>query len=384
MSNDLGKRACGIRGLVTADVVNVLLTVPDLTCTASPWREMMGLAKYLPKERFRLTVCSLRANGIDETSPLLGQLGVPCFVARFRPRGRKVRHFLGVLKDMRALRSAGPFDIQHSMDFTSSPIEALASVRHASRFVFTQRNMNLNGSRTGLKIKTRWAATIACVSEAVKRYVQELASYGRYKVIYPGLDAVAVRPASPASRPSRPFRIVMVSNLVPLKRIRDGVVALSRLAQDPGAIRLDLVGAPMDSRYVAYLKSEIDRLRLTACVRFLGPRSDVIELMGNYDALLHTAESEAFGVTLIEAMAVGLPVIAPDIQGPSESIEDGVSGLLVPVGDVAGYAGALRKLMESPELAQNLAAAGRKRVETHFTARRMAEEYAEFYEAACQ
>lgn len=106
--------------------------------------------------------------------------------------------------------------------------------------------------------------------------------------------------------------------------------------------------------------------------------------MASADVLLHTAESEAFGVTLIEAMAVGLPVVAPAIQGPREIIEDGVSGFLVPVRDVEGYADRLGRLIHSPKLARDLATAARKRVETHFTAQRMAEQYAEFYEAACR
>src|SRR5262245_3714832 len=122
-------------------VHKVLLTVPNLDSTASPWREAMGLARYLPGDRFQLTICALREDGVQESAPLLETLGVKCFVARFRPRGREPGRLLGPLHDRHLLHTHGPFDLQHSMDFTSSPFEAIMSRRHARKFLFSQRNM---------------------------------------------------------------------------------------------------------------------------------------------------------------------------------------------------------------------------------------------------
>ncbi len=361
--------------------LRILLTVPDLNRAASPWREMMGLVNHLPKDRYRVTVCSLRSDGVDDARPLLEAAKVGCAVARFRPGGFGWRNLLGMLKDRRRLLGLGRFDIQHSMDFTASPLEALLARRQAASFVFTQRNMNENASRCLLRVKLRLAKRIACVSESALRLARQLNPQAPLTRIHPGIDLAGLPQRNPSCGR---FTVLMVGHVTARKRIADGIRALSLLADvNPNAM-LHVAGAVHDRRYFQTMRDLAHGESLVDRVVFHGQHADVPGLMAQSDAFLHTAESEAFGVTLIEAMAVGLPVIAPKIQGPREIVEDGVSGLLVPVGDVAGYAGALRKLMESPELAHNLAAAGRKRVETHFTAQRMAEEYAEFYEAACR
>ena len=166
----------------------ILLTVPNLVSNASPWREAIGLAKYLPRDRFRLTICALRRDGVEESRPLLNEMGVQCFVSRFRSRGWGVRRFVGALKDSRSLREFGPFDLQHSMDFTSSPFEALMSRRQAGVYLFSQRNMNRNGSRLMLKAKASLAGAVFCVSDAVLQFMRELSPSARLIRIHPGID----------------------------------------------------------------------------------------------------------------------------------------------------------------------------------------------------
>jgi glycosyltransferase involved in cell wall biosynthesis len=114
-------------------------------------------------------------------------------------------------------------------------------------------------------------------------------------------------------------------------------------------------------------------------VSFLGCRKDILELMRQSHALLHTAETEAFGMAILEAMAVGLPVIAPAIEGPKELVEPQQSGLLAPPGDVRAYAHAVQTLASNAETAARLSANARNRVERHFSARRMADETAQVY-----
>ena len=64
--------------------IKVLVTVPSLASSNSPYREWMALAKYLPMDEFELTICSFNKNGIKETGPLLDALDVPYFVASNR------------------------------------------------------------------------------------------------------------------------------------------------------------------------------------------------------------------------------------------------------------------------------------------------------------
>lgn len=94
-------------------------------------------------------------------------------------------------------------------------------------------------------------------------------------------------------------------------------------------------------------------------VRFLGPisRREVFELLAAADAALLSSSWENFPHTVVEALAVGTPVVATDVGGVGEVVRDGENGLLVPAGDVDALAAAVRRLAGDPELAARLRAA---------------------------
>ena len=99
---------------------------------------------------------------------------------------------------------------------------------------------------------------------------------------------------------------------------------------------------------------------------FLGRRQDIPELLGSFDLFaFSTTDSEGFGIALIEAMAVGLPVIASNVAACREILADGEAGELVPAGDVQAWAERLQWLMHEPAQRQRLAAAARQRSEAY-------------------
>ena len=101
--------------------------------------------------------------------------------------------------------------------------------------------------------------------------------------------------------------------------------------------------------------------------------------MSACDIFVLPAPAEPFGLVLIEAMALGKPVIAAAAGGPLEIVADGETGLLFEPGNAASLAQAIKRLLADPELRQRMGKAGRKRYEEHFTARRMAEKMQEAY-----
>lgn len=106
-----------------------------------------------------------------------------------------------------------------------------------------------------------------------------------------------------------------------------------------------------DSR--AYLKSVVGRandLKPPCDVRFLNHRTDVPGLMKAADILVVPSLYETFGMSILEAMLVGTPVIATDCGGPSEIIENMVNGILVPPGDPVAIAEAIRLIIDNQEL----------------------------------
>ncbi|HUJ91575.1 MAG TPA: glycosyltransferase family 4 protein [Gaiellaceae bacterium] len=109
----------------------------------------------------------------------------------------------------------------------------------------------------------------------------------------------------------------------------------------------------------APLERRAAELGLDARVRFLGalPRERVLELFSGADASILSSSWENFPHTVVEALAVGTPVIATTIGGVAEIVHDGENGLLVPAGDAAALAGAVRRFFGDAELRERLRAA---------------------------
>jgi glycosyltransferase involved in cell wall biosynthesis len=94
------------------------------------------------------------------------------------------------------------------------------------------------------------------------------------------------------------------------------------------------------------------------------------------DVVVHASANEPFGLTIVEAMALGKPVVAAASGGPLEIVSDGVDGLLVPHGDAGGLAAAVMRLLGDPELAARLGEAAQHRA-GEFSSRRYAARFAE-------
>jgi glycosyltransferase involved in cell wall biosynthesis len=134
-----------------------------------------------------------------------------------------------------------------------------------------------------------------------------------------------------------------------------------------------------DGQLRGELESLAVDLRVPDRVKFLGIRTDVPDLMRAADAFALTSLSEAASLTLLEAMASGLPAIVTDVGGNPELVRHEREGLLFPRGDVAGCASAIRRLFRDPDLAGRLGAAGRERAVARYQLEHTVEEYYRLY-----
>jgi glycosyltransferase involved in cell wall biosynthesis len=197
----------------------------------------------------------------------------------------------------------------------------------------------------------------------------------------------SVRPPDGARRGAGDaFRILFVGRLVERKGVTHLIEALRQL---PPAVpaEVTIVGdGPERSR----LEAQAASAGLARRVRFAGRVSDddlrdayaaahVLVLPAVADA---RGDTEGLGVVLLEAMSFGVPVVASAIAGITDIIDDGRTGLLVPPGDPAALAAALRRLAEELGLAARLGDAGRRHVATHFTWDAILAQWEECYAAA--
>jgi glycosyltransferase involved in cell wall biosynthesis len=123
------------------------------------------------------------------------------------------------------------------------------------------------------------------------------------------------------------------------------------------------------------LEKLTEQLGLTDAVHFLGTRPDVPELLSLIDVVLLTSHVEANPVSILEALAVGKPVVATRVGSVSQSVLDREVGYLVEPGDAATMASHVIELCRQPELASVLGAAGRQHVVSHWSLQRMVEGY---------
>jgi sugar transferase (PEP-CTERM/EpsH1 system associated) len=114
-------------------------------------------------------------------------------------------------------------------------------------------------------------------------------------------------------------------------------------------------------------------------VRFLGASTDVPALLNALDVFVLPSLSEGMSNTLLEAMAVGLPIVASRVGGNPEIIEDECSGLLFKAGDVSELIARLKALVQNPALRQKLGQAARKRAESKLSLERMIDSYHDLY-----
>ena len=141
--------------------------------------------------------------------------------------------------------------------------------------------------------------------------------------------------------------------------------AAAQVAEWDPQVRFAVVGGDVPGRrgraHAAALRRTADELGLGERLHFAGDQDQPYAWLDAFDIAVHASDSEGFGMVVLEAMALGAPLIATDVPGPADIIEDGVSGLLVPAGDSEALAREIVRLLQDRALAASLAQAARSR-----------------------
>jgi N-acetylglucosaminyl-diphospho-decaprenol L-rhamnosyltransferase len=180
---------------------------------------------------------------------------------------------------------------------------------------------------------------------ALSHTVAEDLDPDRTAVIHPGVDLDAVRPGTPASDP--PYALILGA----IERWKRPDLALNAVARVPG-LRLVLAGQPIGAegeRLHEWLETRAREPDLAGRVVLRGQVADPSPLLARASVLLHCADREPFGIALIEALAAGVPVVAPAAGGPTEIVTK-ACGRLYPPGDAAAAARGIAECLERPEM----------------------------------
>jgi L-malate glycosyltransferase len=207
---------------------------------------------------------------------------------------------------------------------------------------------------------------------------------GRVSVIYNGIDATRFQNGGHDRQQIRADLGIGAADLMMLQvarldYLKDHATALRTLRTVVGAlpnVRLVLAG---DGPERGAVERSIEEHGLTQHVRLLGTRQDVARLAAAADVFLLTSISEGIPLTIIEAMAAGLPVVATRVGGVPEVVEEGQTGLLARSGNDAELAAHLLKLARDPDLCRRLGRKGRERASVVFSESRMHACYLNLY-----
>jgi glycosyltransferase involved in cell wall biosynthesis len=268
-------------------------------------------------------------------------------------------------------------DVVHTHDDRSNiygaPAARLARVR---RVIHTRHHQGalLSRRQTWLvNLVARCTDRFVCVSrDGANRAVEHGVRQQRVTTIWNGIDVTRFAYSGP--NPTGPA--VIVARVSPEKDIESLLRATALVVREKPAFRLEIAGDGPCRQPLMQLARE---LGLNNNVTFLGHVKDIPELLTRCSFFVLSSQTEGVSLTLLEAMARGLPVVATRVGGNVEVVAEGETGLLVPCGDPAALALAMLECSSDPERAARMGRAARQRVEEYFDIRRMVSAYEDLY-----
>ncbi|MCB2156496.1 glycosyltransferase [bacterium] len=229
-----------------------------------------------------------------------------------------------------------------------------------------QRVQNWYNKRTELVI-----ANSQAVARDVMKREKNLDS-NRVAIVYGGVDVDRFDRALPANLKTEfpPLEqadcvFVSVANYFRYKGYLDLIEAWHSIAKDHPGAHLLCVGR--DDEIGEEMSQRVADLKLFGHVHIIGPRADIPNVLKAADALVLASHEEGFSGVLLEGMAAGLPIVATDVGGNAEAVENERTGLIVPPRNPQALAGAIARLAKSAELREQFGKAGYARVREKFT-----------------
>ena len=298
-------------------------------------------------------------------------------------------HPISLAQDSRACRQIKQWllreqpDLLHAHSSKAGLLGRIAARMAGVPSVFTAHGWAFTGGATAARklvaVPSEWLAAriggdIICVSQYDRQLAcrYAIASDTRLHTVWNGIEDTTER-ALPTSNPE-PV-ITMVARFAAPKDHTTLLRAISMMGDVP--CRLRLVG---DGPLLPEAKALASDLGIENRVEFTGSRSDVTALLAHSDVFVLTSRFEGLPISILEAMRAGLPVVASDVGGVPELVNE-ETGILVAQGDAVALAEALKRLLGSPALLSGMGAKGRERYEKDFRASTMIEKTLSIYEA---
>jgi glycosyltransferase involved in cell wall biosynthesis len=274
--------------------------------------------------------------------------------------------------------------IVHAHVARDYPLAALIAIRAGSSLILT-RHLLFPLNRIH-RLTLRRAGSVIAVSHAVAESLRARRIFrdDQIVVIHNGIDVDHFAARTSRPKPAERLRVGTVGYLAPIKGQEDFIRAAAIVCAKRADVDFVLAGEDKSRtrKNRRVLEHLVGALGLNQRVGLMSWVDDVADFLSTLDIFVSPARSESFGVSIVEAMAAGVPVIATMSEGASEIIDTGVTGRFVPVADPAGMANAISELLDDESLRQSLAANATRAVRERFSLEQMLEATESVYRRA--
>jgi glycosyltransferase involved in cell wall biosynthesis len=358
--------------------VLIFITLPELGGAQSHVRD---IAIKLNPDLFNVLIVTSATGWLTEQAELHQ---IPF---RLLPALKRSIHPVGdaqaLLQLMQVIRDFKP-DVIHCHSTKAGVLGrlagTLAGVRH---IIFTAHGFIFHEALTGFKLKaaigiekimTLFCHTIVPVSQFDKQRALKfkVAPDHRMTVIYNGIDTQQLPPAQARFNKRQeldiPSDAVVIGMVARFSKQKDQPLLLKTLATMIPVltlykVKVVLIGSGPELEHSKELAKQLGLLEV---VYFLGDRTDVKEWLTAFDLFVLTSHYEGLPITILEAMATSLPVIASDVGGISEEVVDGQTGFVVPAGQIEPLKQKLELLITDSSKRQQMGVAARRYVRDTF------------------
>ena len=367
------REIAGLRAL-GFEVLTASIRRPGAQHLTGPEEEAAAASTFYIIETGKRPGAALGALGAALTRParFLAALGLAWRTAPPGMRGglKQLAYLAEAMILAQKLRADGVEHLHNHFADPSANVALLTSALSGIPFSYTLHGPAelYEPEKWALRAKTARAAFVACISHFARSqamYFSDPADWDKLKIVHCGVDPARYeRPAPPAREG---LHLVFVGRITPIKGLRVLIAALARALEARPDLHLTLVGDGEDRAHLEALARPLGE-----AVHFAGFQSQegVAQAVGQADALILPSFAEGLPVVLMEALAAARPVIATQVAGVGELVEDGVSGLLVPASDEAALTKAILTLAEMPpDKRAAMGAAGQAKVRAEFDAK---------------
>ncbi len=280
-------------------------------------------------------------------------------------------------------------EMVHANSFYAGTASVIAAVLTRKKLLIHDRDLTKFGFLA--KLLAHFSKKIIAVSHSVRiALMTEGINPDKIEVIYNCVDSDMLQKSNnntPAANQTNKDKLAYVfahvGQFVPWKNHILFLKAAELVGRNMANARFFLIGDDIFGRDSKYKQSVINYAKNSPVadrIEFLGWQENMNQLWPQIDCLVHTAAKEPFGRVIIEAMASRIPVVAVDSCGPGEIIENGKTGILVPVDNVEALSEAMLKIAHDKELADRLANAGFESVVSKFNSDQTAGRIKDIYD----